>query len=65
MERRSSPTSMFCGDNGNAMNDGINISSKVTNIYKNAVTEACLSGKKKREEKGTYHILKTSLCKTL
>lgn len=51
MERRSSLTSMFCGDNGNAMNDDINISSKVTTIYKNAVTEACLSGKKKERRK--------------
>lgn len=51
MERRSSLTSWFHGDN--AMNCSINISSKVPNIYKNAIRNACLTGKKKKR-KGAY-----------
>lgn len=54
MERRSSLTSMFHGDNGNAMNDSINISFKVTHVYKNVIRKACLTGEKKKEGKGTY-----------
>jgi len=42
---------MFHDDNGNAMSDGINVSSKGTNIYKNAVKKACLTGKKKKKRR--------------
>lgn len=62
MERRSSLTSMFHGDNGNAMNDGMNISSKVTNIYKNAIRKACLTGKKKRGERNVFFLFRKHHC---
>lgn len=59
MEKRSSVTTMFLGNNGHAVNDGKEISSKVTNTSKNAIRKACLTGKKKKkkEGKGTYWFL--------
>lgn len=57
MERRSSLTSMFHGDNGNAMNDSINISSKVTHVYKNVIRKACLTEKKKKKKRGKEPIV--------
>lgn len=55
MERRSSLTSMLHADNGRAMNDGKNMSSKVTNFYKNAIRKACLTGERRTKEgKGAY-----------
>lgn len=46
---------MLHADNGRAMNDGKNISSKVTNFYKNAIRKACLTGEKRTKEgKGAY-----------
>lgn len=57
MEKRSSVTTMFLGNNGHAVNDGKEISSKVTNTSKNAIRKACLTGEKKKEGKKTYWFL--------
>lgn len=48
MGKKSSVTSMFLGNNGHAVNDGKEVSSKVTNTSKNAIRKACLTEKKKK-----------------